>query len=248
MKKINQLIKNWPRGSIMTLGYLKTMNINRELVKRYKNSGWIEVVGRGAYKLSGDDVTWQGALYTLQRQMQMRIRVGGRTALELKGFGHYINPETRIIFLFGMPGDLLPKWFKDYFKSENFIYKMTNLFSSDYILPLSGYKYKEFNINISAPELAALEMLYHVPDNQGFVEASYIIESLTTIRPVVIQELLENCNSVKVKRLFLYMAEKQNHSWLNELNFDKINLGSGKRLIVENGVLDKKYQITVPRD
>jgi hypothetical protein len=44
------------------------------------------------------------------------------------------------------------------------------------------------------------------------------------------------------------MAEKSQHQWFKELELNKISLGSGKRVIVKNGVLDKKYQITVPRE
>jgi hypothetical protein len=71
---------------------------------------------------------------------------------------------------------------------------------------------------------------------------------MTTLRPDKVQLLLELCSSVKVKRLFLYMAEKQNHFWFNDLDLDKINLGAGKRMIVKNGVLDAKYQITVLKE
>jgi hypothetical protein len=44
------------------------------------------------------------------------------------------------------------------------------------------------------------------------------------------------------------MKQIQDHLWFKELNLDKINLGTGKRMIVKNGVLDTKYQITVPRE
>ncbi|MEI8027683.1 MAG: type IV toxin-antitoxin system AbiEi family antitoxin domain-containing protein [Pseudomonadota bacterium] len=51
-----------------------------------------------------------------------------------------------------------------------------------------------------------------------------------------------------MKGLFLHLAEKINHPWFKKLNLEKIDLGSGKRVIFENGVLDKKYNITVPKD
>jgi hypothetical protein len=51
-----------------------------------------------------------------------------------------------------------------------------------------------------------------------------------------------------VNRLFLFMAEKHEHPWIEELALSDINLGSGKRVIIKNGALNKKYQITVPRE
>ena len=92
-----------------------------------------------------------------------------------------------------------------------------------------------------------MEMLYLAPKEQSFDEAYEIIDGLTTLRPKLVQRLLEECKSIKVKRLFLFMADSSNHDWVKELNIEKINLGSGKRVVVKNGVLDKKYKITVPR-
>ena len=73
------------------------------------------------------------------------------------------------------------------------------------------------------------------------------MESLTSLRPHIVQSLLEYCNSVKVKRLFMYMSDQHNHPWLDNVNISRIDLGRGKRLIVSNGMVDKKYNITVPR-
>ena len=81
-----------------------------------------------------------------------------------------------------------------------------------------------------------MEMLSLIPKGQSFDEALRITEGLTTLRSQLVQNLLEECNSVKVKRLFLFMAEKHEHQWFNELNLEKINLGSGKRVIVEDGL------------
>ncbi|WP_417659262.1 type IV toxin-antitoxin system AbiEi family antitoxin domain-containing protein [Pseudidiomarina sp.] len=51
-----------------------------------------------------------------------------------------------------------------------------------------------------------------------------------------------------MKRLFLYLAEKANHDWVQYLDLSSVNLGSGKRAIVANGVYIPKYQITVPKE
>ncbi len=45
MTKINQLIIEWPKGTVMTLDHLKQKGINRESIKRYRKSGWIDAVG-----------------------------------------------------------------------------------------------------------------------------------------------------------------------------------------------------------
>jgi hypothetical protein len=108
--------------------------------------------------------------------------------------------------------------------------------------------YKTFEINISAPERAILELLDLVPQKETFIESALIAETLSTLRPKVIQQLLNTCSSVKVKRLFLYLAEKQNHAWLKRLDLSKVDLGTGDRQIVKGGVFNAKYRITVPEE
>ena len=93
-----------------------------------------------------------------------------------------------------------------------------------------------------------MECLYLAPKAQPILEVFELMEGLNNLRPAVVQALLEGCNSVKVKRLFLYLADKAGHDWLAYLKLDKVDLGSGKRAIVSDGVYVSKYQITVPRE
>ena len=105
-----------------------------------------------------------------------------------------------------------------------------------------------FSLSVSSVERAALECLYHVPKDMDFMEAFQIISGLMNLRPRLVQKLLEQCNSVKVKRLFLYMTDKSNHSWFKYLDKSLIDCGSGTRTVIKNGVYDSTYQITVPKE
>jgi hypothetical protein len=53
---------------------------------------------------------------------------------------------------------------------------------------------------------------------------------------------------VKVKRLFLFFADRHKHAWFKQLKKDQIDLGAGNRVLVKGGKLDRTYQITVPED
>jgi hypothetical protein len=117
-------------------------------------------------------------------------------------------------------------------------------------LPRAGlqtFEQRTFSLQISNPIRAFLECLYLVPKKQEFVECYEIMEGLNNLRPKKVQELLEQCTSIKVKRLFLYMAEKAQHDWFNYINLEKINLGKGKRSLVKDGVYISKYRITIPK-
>ena len=104
-----------------------------------------------------------------------------------------------------------------------------------------------FEIEISVSELAALELLYLVPKFHYLEEADEIFTLLSNLNAEVLQSILERCDSVKVKRMFLFLAEKHNHNWLEELNTERIYLGMGKRVIVKGGVFNNKYNITIPK-
>jgi hypothetical protein len=246
--KINQLISKWPRGTLATASYLKQQGFTYDLLTKYRRSGWIKSFGQGAYILPEDRVEWPGALYAVQSQLELEVHAGGKTALELKGYGHYVSEETRVLFLYAQPGMVLPVWFSGERFSLRLVVTRTSLFPVNNREGFSDWKEREFSIRISSPERAAMEMLYLVPEKVSFEESLLIMESLVTLRPEIVQKLLEICRFVKVKRLFMYMAEKHRHPWVEKLDLSRIDFGRGKRRIVSGGELDPKYQITVPRE
>jgi Transcriptional regulator, AbiEi antitoxin, Type IV TA system len=118
--------------------------------------------------------------------------------------------------------------------------------SSNALLGLTDRRFGELELKISTPERASLEMLYLVPHSQSIEEAWLLMEGLVALRPRLVQSLLVACNSIKVRRLFLYLAEQHQHPWFDRLDINAIDLGVGNRSIVRGGRLDPKYQITVP--
>ena len=76
----------------------------------------------------------------------------------------------------------------------------------------------------------------------------YIMEQLTTLRPDMVQRLLETTKSLKVKRMFLYMTEKAGHYWYDTLDTSKMELGTSKLQLATTGAYISKYKITVPKE
>jgi hypothetical protein len=247
MKKINLLMRDWRKGTVQLSSTLEKNGYKKDLVSKYVKSGWLESLGYGAYKLAGDNVDWYGAINALQEQKRLSIHPGGKTALELKGYAHYLSDKQVRIQLFGSYGESLPKWYmkQEWMKITNYI--QTNLFGNNVSSCLSDVEIQGIRLKISSPELAAFEMLYLVPQEQSFDEAHKLFEGLTTLRPDLVQNLLEITSSVKVKRLILFMTERCRHDWFDKLNLNKIDLGKGKRVIAKKGILDKKYLITYPK-
>ena len=238
-------MQKWPQGTVMTTDWLKRQGISRQSVDNYKNSGWLERIGQGAYKRKGDDLSWEGGLYALQKLQNLPVHAGGRTALELRGLGHYVKMNSNQVMLWKIPEVRLPSWFQEYDWDVDLEVRSATLFSKD-DQGLSVKTLNQIDITIPFAERAILEYLYDVPKQEGFDEANYIMEGLASLRPNVLQQLLESCKSIRVKRLFMYLAEHYNHAWFERLEPSSIDLGSGKREIIKGGKLDKKYKIVVP--
>ena len=233
---------------VFTSSFLKKQGINYDQQSAYKKSGWIDSIGSGAFKREGDEIKWPGGLYALQKQISLNVHLGGKSALLKQGYSHYVYAHEPYLFLFISRKNKLPKWFRNYDWDIKLELSRTALLPVDLEESYTTNNIDGFEIKTSIPERAALEMLYYVPEKQGFDEAMKIVELMTSLRTDKMQMLLELCSVVKVKRLFLYMAEKWDHYWFKELNLDKINLGAGNRMIVKNGILNAKYQITVSRE
>lgn len=245
--KINQILQSLPVGTAYLTSYLKAKNISQTLLNYYVKSGWLEKIGTGAFKRKGETVNWFGGLYAIQKQAHKPIHIGGMTALRLHGFAHYIRASEELQ-LFSPQGTSLPKWFNSY-SWENGTPKLYgSSFLNEQKDSLTKYEQPDFSVTISSPERAILEALYLSPKHADLVEVYQTFEGLTNLRPKLMQSLLEDCSSVKVKRLFLYMAKKAGHQWANFIKTGHIDLGKGKRSLDKGWVYIKDYQITVPKE
>lgn len=243
--KINQLLQSQPSGTVLLSSWLVEQGYSHDLLRKYKNSNWFTPIGSGAMIRTGEDVGYEGAIYALQEQLGLNVHLGGRTALSLLGRAHYLDFNVKKIFLFCKSGTKLPTWFLAYDWGYKIEQINTSFLPSD--INLSSMEQRTFSIKISNPERAIMECLYLTPKIHSFLECYELMEGLNNLRPNHVQTLLEQCSSVKVKRLFLYMAEKANHNWFNYIKIEKIDLGSGKRALLNDGTYIPKYNITVPK-
>lgn len=248
MSKVNQLLVGWPQGAVVTQPCLDAQGVNKTQAHKYQKSGWLERVGHGAWRRSGDRVDWLGAVYGMQQQATPRIWPGGLTALALAGYSHYLPLGGESVTLFGAPGSSLPSWFREYDWEVKVTLSAPNLFNplSDSALVEFMPPRANFKVSISGAERAVFELLYATPDTSLFETPLEILKGLASLSPKRVQVLLEACRSVKVKRVFLVLARHCNHAWYRRLDLTRLDLGKGKRQIVSEGRLDKEFFITVP--
>lgn len=233
-------------GVVLLASWMVENGYSHDLQQRYKKGNWLKSIGTGAFIRSNDKVGYEGAIYALQKQNSLTIHPAGRTALSLLGKAHYLDLSVNRVVLFGNGGEKLPTWFKKHDWGLKVDYYETSFLSSD--LGLTDVELSNFSIKVSGAARAIMECLHLAPHKQEIIECFELMEGLNNLVPKQVQTLLENCQSVKVKRLFLYMAEKAEHSWFKHLDLKFVDLGRGKRSIVKNGVLIDKYGITVPKE
>jgi hypothetical protein len=248
-----------PEGSFVTRNWLLNQGINHHTIDNLVKSVQLEIVRKGVYKRPFTKLSWQGVVLTLQKMYDFDVVIGGLTALELQGYAHYLPlNKTRQVHLFTQRS--LPDWISTLVEETNFVCHLQSDLQSrahlqngfDRVLKgntfLFPWRDELPGLEMSDPERAILELLVHVPNEISFENAEQILQGMTSLSPNKLNQLLLVCDNIRLRRLFLWMAERQNHQWFKKLNLEDISLGSGNRVLVKGGVLNKKYKITVPQE
>jgi len=270
INKLNQLHDLLGEGLLASTSWLEGHGYSRSLLAKYVAGGWLESPARGVYRRPGPPLKWQHVVASLQLLAGSFLHVGGRTALVHRGLGHYVrlgDPEP--ILLYGP--ETLPPWVNKLGLNERFFVRSDAMFSAlrarrdeqgnpfDFQgkplvrgglqqMGLSEFTWGAWDWRLwySCEERAILELLNELPGLLSFEEARLVMEGLATLRPALLQPLLEACSSIKVKRTFLYLAREAGHAWYARLDKSRLDLGKGKRMIVRGGRLDAEFMITVP--
>jgi hypothetical protein len=247
-EKLNQLQQLIPEGVAVPSTWLSANGYTPQLVRKYVQSGWLKALGSRVYARPGEAVSWEGVLLGLQRLGLLQLHVGGVTSLNRQGFAHYLSLSGEAtVHVWGQ--DRLPSWVEQVSVDAQWAFHRRRLFTHD---PEQGWaalptKVRDWTLQASAPERAILEVLSGVDDTpSSFSFAAELFEGLTTLRPAVVNALLQSCVHNKTKRLFLFLAGHYGYPWAKRVDVDAIDLGRGKRLVTRGGKLDRRYQITVP--
>ena len=236
-----------PHVGFMFGDWLTRQGLDAKGQYAYMKSGWLTRISKGVYALSGTTPKLFHAVSAYNNQLFKQCIVGAYTALELRGFSHYLSMGKPQAYLFTGRTNKLPSWmlWPDWDMTVKY---MTTSFLGDGLLGVETMTVEGDSLLVSSPERAFLECLHMPEASLSLLDLYYIMESLTTLRPKLVQALLEACSSQKVKRLFVYMAEKANHSWFKALKLDNVQLGTARCMVVPTGKYIAKYNMTIPKD
>lgn len=243
--KINTLRQQTPSNGIMLTSWLEKSGFSRNEISNYIKSGWLQRISTGVYQFSGDTPSLYGILASYQKQANMEYHIGAVSALELKGFSHYIAMGKPTAVVFSPVRPPIPKWLNDTDLDMNLVEVSSKVLGTAGVEQLG---YQGQTLTVSSPERAIMECILLSPARYDLMDIYYLMEMLTSLRSSLVQRLLEDCTSVKVKRMFLYMAEKARHRWFDKLDLSRISLGSGTRSFMKGGVKIPAYDIVIPKE
>lgn len=269
-EKLNQLQQVLPEGLLANAAWLRKHGYASNLVAYYAARGWLESPARGVYRRPGATLKWQHVVASLQNLLELPVHVGGLTALDVQGKSHFLRLSgVQTVHLYSLVP--LPSWLSKLPLEDKFVVHRKRLFAESEgagsaaparlardAVPVRtppGIGLTQLNwgaydwpLTYSTVERAYLELLDEIVAPDSIAHANLILQGLTTLSPRRLKTLLASCRSIKVKRLFFALAERNNHQWLSELDPKQFDLGKGKRQLAPGGKLHPKYLITLPED
>src|SRR5712671_2941253 len=93
--KLNWLEHHLSEGLVVDASWLTRHGYSTSLRSQYVSAGWVEQPARGVYRRTRGSLTWQQVVISLQALLEYPLVVGGRTALELQGYAHYLPQEFK---------------------------------------------------------------------------------------------------------------------------------------------------------
>ena len=252
-----ELLDLVPYGLLATRKWLLRAGMSRSALDNQIKSGQLLSARPGVYVRPGTHLVWQGVVCSLER-MGTDLVVGGATALEEEGRAPELPLSgRRSIHLHGL--DPLPPWanrldLPETFRRRSAAWLTASGTGSDaegrprasFLTTAAPWGDGFRTIRLSMPERALFELLKDVPQSVSFERAERFLEGLSDLSPRRLELLLQRTASVKIRRLFFWLAERQGHPWARALRPDDVDLGRGKLALAKGGRFVSRYGITVP--
>ena len=256
-----------PYGMLATKKWLAAQGLSAHALDNAVKTDTLLLLATGVYSQYSRSISWEGVVASMQRMavenkadnnksvdnksLLPPVLVGGLSALALPGLSQYLSlGSTQHVHLYAQ--DKLPTWLARLSLSAKFEGHSTKLLWPEELLQDEKFvKQHDWEqelppVYFSCPEKAIFEVLLNVPDSVSFEHADELMQGMVNLSPRKLDALLTACKNVKVKRLFFWLAKRQNYPWFKKLDENSYDLGSGKRVVAKGGKLDKDYLITVP--
>ena len=179
--KLNQLLTQKKPGGLYFSAWLTEEGYSNQLIKRYRNSGWLKTLSRGVMYRTGDKLNSFAVINSYNEQMKKDFHIAAHSALELSGFNHYIPMGKPLLMVAHPKEQLVPEWIKKidldrmpkFFSTETFSKPQISTFNSEFA-----------HLKAAIPEQAFLECLLLAPRQYSFMDLYFLMEQLTSLRQI----------------------------------------------------------------
>src|ERR1700761_17806 len=129
--RLNRMLLSLPEGFLADSAWLQAQGLTRSSIRDYTDRGWLERIAPRVYRrpsqLNKASLRWDVVVLSIQQIMHKPVHVGGRTAVELSGYAHYVEANTPHVYLYGSD---LPSWLAKLPVSAKFETRSLGLFAS----------------------------------------------------------------------------------------------------------------------
>lgn len=257
-QNLKKLLDAVPAGYLVDAAWLVSQGIAYESFRDYVKRGWLDRITRGVFRRplpstaatpTSNSIDWKTCILSTQHIMGHDLHVGGTTALGEQGHAHYLRlGESGPVWVYG---ENIPNWLVKLPMDAQIRTRPRSLFTDPKLGLIKGKTTGQpwdWGLTMSTPERAILEAMDELPDHESFHTLDMVFESLTTLRPRLLSDLLQSCRKIKVKRLFFVFADRHDHPWRKRIDPQAFDLGSGDRALVRGGKIHPHYRIMVPDD
>ena len=257
-QNLKKLLEAVPAGYLVDATWLVSQGFAYESFRDYVKRGWLERITRGVFRRPipntpnsppSNSIDWKTCILSMQHIMGHDLHVGGTTALGAQGHAHYLRlGESAPVWVYG---DSIPNWLGKLPTDAPINIRSRSLFADPKLGVTEGNANGlpwDWGLTLSTPERAILEVMDELPDHESFHTLDMVFENLTTLRPRLLSDLLQDCRKIKVKRLFFVFADRHDHPWRKRIDPQTFDLGSGDRALVPGGKIHPRYRIVVPQD
>ncbi len=254
-QNLKKVLDAVPAGYLVDAAWLVSQGIAYESFRDYVKRGWLERIARGVFRRPvpnmqvSNSIDWKTSILSMQHIMGHDLHVGSTTALGEQGHAHYLRlGESAPIWVYG---DRVPNWLVKLPTDALIHIRPRSLFADPKLGVIEGKTTGlpwDWGLTMSTPERAILEAMDELPHHESFHTLDMVFESLTTLRPRLISDLLQACQKIKVKRLFFVFADRHDHPWRKRIDPQVFDLGSGDRALVQGGKIHPRYRIMVPEE
>lgn len=217
-----------PHDEPLGVDLLEQQGISAKQASALVRSGWLQRLGRGAYRLPGDQLDLHACLAFLAQRVP-GLHVAGKTALAWRRVRHNLAFRETVI-LWGNAPARLPAWFTTQFEAR---YRVAHIFDASLPagLGLAPLPAGRPDLLVSTPERALLELLSEVGSFESLEEARHLVEGTRHLREDVLDHCLAHLTRIKVARLAYQLARELDLPWQPLALHHSQRLGGGQRWV-----------------